>query len=313
MLKRLLFVVGICAVLHAPNQLFGGEYFCTNGEIIKGEPITFKEDGVVFRKDSGGYSDKIQWPSFTQDSLKELAKKSPQAQYYADPFIEVPLEFKAKEVKPPPKIVVSDVERLTYYNPDPSFLSAWITPVGLLLLLALYVANLVTAYTVARFRRKQPALVCGVSAVLPVLGPIIFLTQPEAVVEEEPTEEIPTQEREFVDATGSATGANMATRMVSRAAAVKGDNSGLESAVYKRGDITFNRKFFETKFPTFFRPVLGAKEKAVKFVITVGDKHFEGMRFSRVTTDDIYMVPLEGGSEISMKISEIESVEVKPR
>ena len=139
------------------------------------------------------------------------------------------------------------------------------------------------------------------------------MTQPEAVVEEEPTEEVPTQEREFENATGSATGANMATRMVSRAASVRGDNSGFEAAVYTRGEVTFNRKFFETKFPTFFRPVLGAKEKAVKFVITVGDKHFEGMRFSRVSTDDIYMVPLQGGSEISMKISEIESVEVKPR
>lgn len=49
------------------------------------------------------------------------------------------------------------------------------------------------------------------------------------------------------------------------------------------------------------------------FVIKEGSKVHEGIRFSRVTTGEIYLVPLAGGGEISISIGAIESVEVKGR
>lgn len=314
MLRRCFLVIGICTALAYSAGLRAAEFFCTNGEIIKGEPISFKEEGIVFKKDSGGYTDTVQWPSFTQESLKVIAENAnPLAKYYAEPFIEVPLDLKAKTVKPPPQVIVGEVERVAYYHPDPGFMAAWVTPAGLLLLIALYAGNLVAGYSVARYRRKQPALVCGVSAVLPIVGPAIFMLQPEQapVVEEAP--ELTPEQAEMQDPTIS-TGANTVTKTMTRAATVKDSAAaGMEAAVYKKGDITFNRRFFETKFPTFFRPILGQKEKTMMFVITVAGKPHEGMRFSRVTTGEIYLVPMAGTGEEAISIASIESIEVKPR
>ena len=315
MLRRWLIEICLCAAFAFACKGFAGEYFCTNGEVIKGDPISFKEEGVVFKKDSGGYTDTIQWPSFTQDTLKLLAtNKDPYAQYYAEPFIEIPLEeLKAKTVKPPPRIVVGEVDRITHYYPAPGFLNAWLTPAGLLLLGALYAGNLVAGFSIARFRRKQPALVCGVSAILPVVGPAIFMLLPEQAPAAPVFEEESPAHAEFKDPNIS-TGASTVTKTMTRAATVKDSAAaGYEPAIYTKGEITFNRRFFETKFPTFFRPVLGPKEKSVMFVIKEGSKIHEGIRFSRVTTGEIFLVPLTGGGEVSISIGAIESVEVKGR
>ncbi len=320
MLKRWCAIIGISAILAGAYYIHAAEFVCTNGEIINGEPISFKEEGVVFRKDSGGYTDLIQWPRFTQDSLKSLVKyPDPMAKLFGEVFIEVPLDLKAKEVKPPPKIIVNEVEKLNYYHPDPGFVSAWITPAGLFILGMLYLGNLVAAFSVARFRRKQPALVCGVSAVLPVIGPVIFLTQPESEEEiEEPEtviEETPAPAQSEVKKPEEGIGGDMASKLMTRVATVKDSKAiGYQPAVYTKGQITFNKRFFETKFPTFFRPVLGEKEKSVMFVITTVDgKQIEGIRYSRVTVSDIYLVPMNDEGETPITISQIESVEVKPR
>jgi len=319
MLRRYIIIASICAFLASAGQSYAEEYHRSNGEVIKGVPIQFDETGVVFRKDAGGYTDKLQWPGFTQESLKLLAQdKNPRAAYFASPFIEVPLDLHVKEVKPPPAISVGSVDRLNCYFPKPALLKAWITPAGLLILIALYIGNLFAAYSVARFRRKQPALVCGVSAVLPVLGPVIFLTQPETVVEEEEpeiVEEEKTEEVKPVAATDSNTGANSFARSIARAASAKGTGTpGLVPVVFEKGKVTFNHRFLEGKFPTFFRPVLGPKEQTLKFVITIsGGKTLEVMKFSKVTVTDLYVLPLDGSAEVQIPMSQLEIVELKNR
>ncbi|MCZ7640764.1 MAG: hypothetical protein M5U12_34740 [Verrucomicrobia bacterium] len=42
----------------------------------------------------------------------------------------------------------------------------------------LYAANLLAAYEIARYRNRPVAVVCGLSALLPLLGPLIFLASP---------------------------------------------------------------------------------------------------------------------------------------
>ena len=46
---------------------------------------------------------------------------------------------------------------------------------------------------------------------------------------------------------------------------------------------------------------------------TVDGKQIEGIRYSRVTVSDIYLVPMNDEGETPITISQIESVEVKPR
>ncbi len=47
------------------------------------------------------------------------------------------------------------------------------------MLLLIYVANIYAAYEIAACRAQPIALVMGVAAVMPVLGPIIFLAMPK--------------------------------------------------------------------------------------------------------------------------------------
>ena len=48
-------------------------------------------------------------------------------------------------------------------------------------MLLLYAANIYAGYEISIFRARPPALVCGVSAVLPLIGPIIFLSMPTKI------------------------------------------------------------------------------------------------------------------------------------
>src|SRR6266480_3308497 len=52
---------------------------------------------------------------------------------------------------------------------------AFITPIGLTILAVLLLANLYAAYEIAFFRQQPVPLVCGLSFLLPLLAPLIFL------------------------------------------------------------------------------------------------------------------------------------------
>src|SRR5512134_1435902 len=89
--------------------LAAGEYQLTNGDIIKGQPASITEDGVVFKLDIGGFSpQRIRWTKFTQESLKELAK-DPKAAGFVEPFIEIPPEVRQQEKKKK-EILIRQVE-----------------------------------------------------------------------------------------------------------------------------------------------------------------------------------------------------------
>ena len=54
-------------------------------------------------------------------------------------------------------------------------------------MLLLYAANIYAGYEISIFRARPAALVCGVSAVLPFIGPIIFLSLPTQMAPAEET------------------------------------------------------------------------------------------------------------------------------
>src|SRR4051812_16265574 len=59
---------------------------------------------------------------------------------------------------------------------------------GVFVLLLLYAANLYAAFEVAIFRARPIALVCGVSAIAPLVGPILFLSLPTQLPPPEATD-----------------------------------------------------------------------------------------------------------------------------
>src|ERR1051325_2247080 len=52
------------------SLLSAAEFKLTNGDVIRGEPASVNADGMVIRQEIGGFSDRISWARFTQESLK---------------------------------------------------------------------------------------------------------------------------------------------------------------------------------------------------------------------------------------------------
>ena len=92
---------------------------------------------------------------------------------FVTPFIIPPAQQRPKE-----EIKIQEVSRLET-PPKVSFFPAlFSSSVGLVVLFVIYAANLYAAMEIAIFRARPIGLVMGVAAVLPILGPIIFLSLP---------------------------------------------------------------------------------------------------------------------------------------
>src|SRR3569833_349993 len=76
-------------------QAFGGEYRLSDGDVLKGEAASFNDDGLVVRLDIGGFSPRIPWGKFTQETLSALAQ-NPEAKEFVEPYLDVPLNVKEK-------------------------------------------------------------------------------------------------------------------------------------------------------------------------------------------------------------------------
>src|SRR6185437_3062346 len=89
----------------------GAEYHLSNGDVLKGEAASFNDDGLVVRLDIGGFSPRIPWGKFTQETLKELST-NPQAKEFVEPYIDIPIEVKEKEKKKKKEIRVAEPPRV---------------------------------------------------------------------------------------------------------------------------------------------------------------------------------------------------------
>ncbi len=289
-----------------------GDYELRNGNVYRGTIAAADEDGVIVKLDSGGFSKREPWINFSQGTLKEFARDS-KLKEYADPFIDEP-EDAPPPIPPKPEINVREVEgRVERPAGRISLVAAMAAPAGLVILGVLYLANLFAGFEIARYRNRPVALVCAVSAVLPVLGPVLFLCLPAAgqAVAEGPTPEM--QAAELVS-----------NPMVAQAA-VPGGGSSLSLAnqekgggstgapqlkTYTRNDTQFNRKFFEATFPGFFRVVLGEAEKDLVIVVKAARNEYVARRISRISASDVHLVTLSG-AEASVPFGEIASVTVR--
>jgi hypothetical protein len=205
---------------------------------------------------------KMDWLKWT---LKALADH-PKARKFVEPLIEPPAEEIARaEAR---KIDVRQPARAERPSPELAgrgVYAALTTPNGLILIGALFLANLYAGYEIARFRWRPVPLVCGLSAVLPVIGPLIFLMLPrrEEEVVVNATEEAAAAQQLNVPppaAAPSAPAAHGASGLGISKHAAAGAAQELPR-VFKRGETTFNRRFFETQFPSFFRVVASEADK----------------------------------------------------
>lgn len=218
-----------------------------DGASVAGDIVKFDDYDVMIHSTAGDTYTNVPWSRFSQESLKQLAT-IPKFRALAEPFIEPTAA--ARPAKP--EIAVKEVKRLP--SPDqlhPSLLGGLLhSSLGLFLLLLIYAANLYAAFEVAVVRGKPIGLVIGLSAVLPVVGPIVFLSQPMTVASEETA--TPGGAAEAPAADGSVPSAGQEEiQIVAASWQAAPEEKKPQPQVFSRGAFTFNKRFIETKFAAY--------------------------------------------------------------
>ena len=272
-----------------------------DGGTVAGRVISFKDQYVQLATDSGGgaavYTN-VSWSRLSQDSLRQLAANRSAAPY-ANIFLDPPPQEKSTVTAK--KITIKDPPRLD----RPKGGSLFASPVMLMVLLFVYAANVYAGYEIAIFRQWPPALVAGLAAVLPFIAPIIFLSMPthRHHVEEAPVEHAPIPLEE-------------APVLVEEAAPVVEQSTGPvlpPAIVYARGQFTFNRRFFETKFAGFLKMVPGEAERDRVIHIKSARGEFTGQRLSKIEPNEFYLQIRKGTAteDVMIPFTEVFEITVK--
>jgi hypothetical protein len=223
----------------------------TDGSTFAGDIVKFDDNGILLRATGDVYTN-LSWGRFSQASLKQLTD-NPKIKLLVEPFIEPD----ATARPPKAEIQVNPVKRLE--RPDnPSLFGGLVkSPVGLVILLAIYLANLYAAYEVSMIRARPALQVIGLAAILPVAGPVIFLIMPirmespvdlkeDAGLATAPGVDKPQEEIQIIEASWK-----------------QDEKKKNEPQVFARGKFTFNKRFIETKFAGYFGTPKGDAVKNV--------------------------------------------------
>lgn len=287
-------------------------YQLSDGTSLTGSIISFNENGPVLRLEDGKYSDRVAWSKFSQDNLKKF-QADPKIAALVEPFIEVSQEEAAKKTEPPPR---KDPPRLERPAKQALLVAMLSSSLGLMVGLLLYAANIYAGYEVAIYRAQQPALVCGVAAIAPVIGPIIFLCistkpgEPEQVAQEV----VAAQAQRFAVTESEPTPEEQHARGLHLAQAAHAESGGIPAPqVFPRGQFMFNRRFFETKFPGFFSVVRRAEDRDMVLLFKTARGQYVGRRIARITAAELHLQVQQGAAsqEVMIPFAEIQEVQFK--
>lgn len=289
------------------------EFKLTDGTSVKGEPVSFNETGMVLKVDDGSFSPRVPWFKLAPEVLKEFLQ-NPKAKPFVEPLIEVPVEEKQKAKRA--EIVIKPVPRLER-PAGISFGTVLKTPAGFIIALILFAANIFAAYEIAVFRNRSATLVCGVSAVAPVLGQLVFLAMPSVPRPEHlpaPIEEAPAEDPAHPPAPTPGIpdpGAHSPSGLTMAPSADDGEGGDLNfRQEYKRGEFSFNRRFFESKFPGFFRLVPSDAEKNLVLAVKAVRGEYVGRRIARITPNEMHLQLQAGDVSSEVMIPFVEILEV---
>jgi hypothetical protein len=86
-----------------------------------------------------------------------------------------------------------------------------------------------------------------------------------------------------------------------------------ETVVFQRGQYTFNRRFFETKFASFFGVVRRDADKDMVLVIKAHRGEYTTSRISRIAANDLHIQVQKGpaSEEVLVPFQEIQEMRLK--
>ena len=214
------------------------------------------------------------------------------------------------------EVKVHEVSRLELPPKQSLFGALFSSSVGLVALMLIYAANIYAGYEIAVVRSRPIALVMGVAVVLPILGPIIFLALPVRV---EPAQAAAPQPEAAPHtfavpsaAQPVASGIHIVEASWQKDSPAAGPGA---PQIFQRGQFTFNRRFFETKFAGFFSMIRRESEKNLVLTVKTGRALFVVERISRIATNDMHVeIPKGAGKqEVMVPFAEIVEVQLKPK
>jgi hypothetical protein len=318
----------LCLLVFVSVPVLAGSYTLLDGTKIDGDAISENDNGVVFRTADGSDLERISYDKFSQDSLRSLMATATtvRERNLIEPYIEeIPQEKQARK-----EIIVNPIQIPIRPTAHLGMVAIFASPVGLLILLVLYCANLFAAYEVAVYRNQPFSTVCGLAAIpfFGVLSPIFFLAMParkgSTADDEEPQTRFratapPTSDtaplpEEEVAAQSSATPQAPAAAWHTGVPLAQEMAPALpEPIVFRRGDFSFNRRFFETKLTGFFRLVPSEAERDMVVHIKSGRGDFTGKRIIRITPNELYLQVFHNNATADEMIPFGEILEVQIR
>ncbi|MGH7941667.1 MAG: hypothetical protein ACREE6_01190 [Limisphaerales bacterium] len=328
MRKLVSIIIGLwfCGMLAAHADT----YNLTDGTSVTGDVISFNDDGVIFRTGDDRYTDRILWTRFSQDALKLLAK-NPKIRDYAEPFIETP-----PPRRPDLQVQIRPVSRLELPAKRSVVGALFSSFMGILVLLLIWVANIYAGFEIAIFRAQPIGLVTGLAAIFPIVAPIVFLAMPNKV-------EAAAAQEDMQMETGAPAGAGAAPHATGtqaqaapigtgdpsapvpgvgtegQAAAVAAETVPVaapalpETQVFHRGQFTFNRRFFETKFSGFFGLARHGASKDMILIIKTQRVQHIAERITRIAANEAHFEVIVGAArqEVMVPFGEIQEVRLK--
>lgn len=318
-------VCGLLAATASAQQAANMTLHPRDKPAVTGTVLDMGEQGIRLQLTDGTYMDNpIPWGTLSQDDLKMLQRNS-KMQRYVEPFIQIPqaekLERTAVDIKDPPRL---DRPKAG------SVLGALAgSGVGVVMLLLAYLGNLYAAYEISIFRAQPAALVCGISAVAPILGPVIFLALPtrlrsddyDSHAAHDPNLEAAIAAEQAIPSGPPAAAARK--RANTQPVAASGGGAGAGAAVgaavpsgksFIRGQFTFNRRFFETQMPGFFGVMRPEKDKRTVLTVKASRGTYVVTRITRISPNDIHFQVVKGNAseEIIIPFLEIQEVHMTP-
>jgi hypothetical protein len=289
-------VVSLRAPAAEPVTLTMADGLSLSGDIIK-----FDDNGVLLRATGDVYTN-LPWGRFSQETLKQLT-----ANPKIRPLVEVFIEPDVAQRPAKAEIQVNPVKRLER-PANPSLFGGLVgSPLGLFVLLVVYLANLYAAYEVAIIRARSPLQVIGAAAVLPIIAPAIFLAMPIKV--EKPAET--GEEGGDPDAPGAPKDEIKIVDSSWKQAEEEQKRKAAEPQIFARGKFTFNKRFVETKFAAFVGQPAAA---ALKFTMHVksGQGEFTVERIAQVGATDAIFETVERG-QVTVPFADIVEIKLSPK
>lgn len=277
-------------------------YTLDGGGSVTGDVVKFDDNGMMLHMDGDTYTN-VPWAHFSQDSLKQLYANA-KMKGFVEPFI-APDE----SARPPkPEIQVNPVTRMDRPANPSIFGGLFKSGLGLFILLLIYAANLYAAFEISIVKARSAAQVMGLSAVLPIIGPVIFLIMPMYVYV--PPPETPAPDAAPAHVPGKKTQEQIQIAEASWKQQEEREKKP-EPQIFARGKFTFNKRFLETRFA----PWLGAAdgEQAKKFSMelrTVKDV-FNVERIAQVGATEIILEVPTG--QVTVALADIQEIKLNPR